>query len=154
VAWAFTVLHELAHLWLGATGVSGGSSDTQIESYCNTVAGEILLPGPEMNELRFLSRASLPETIEAVARFARMRNISRPMVAYKLLRLGFITHKNEGGPSYYVVKRHRLGRALLVLVANSLAEGFLTHTKAGRVLGVNPRNVDPLIHIAGLRGSQ
>jgi hypothetical protein len=101
------------------------------------------------------------------------------MVAYKLRRLGFITHarwgeldknyedewfaaqawpankdKNEGGPSYYVVKRHRLGHALLVLVANSLAEGFLTHTKAGRVLGVNPRNVDPLIHLAGLRGSQ
>jgi Zn-dependent peptidase ImmA (M78 family) len=139
----------------------------------------MLLPGPETNELRFLGRASLPETIEAVARFARMRNISRPMVAYKLLRLGFITQarwgeldkhyedewfaaqawpaskdKNEGGPSYYVLKRHRLGHALLVLVANSLAEGFLTHTKAGRVLGVNPRNVDPLIHIAGLRGSQ
>ena len=177
VAWAFTVLHELTHLWLGATGVSGGSSDTQIESYCNTVAGEMLLPGPETNELRFLGRASLPETIEAVARFARMRNISRPMVAYKLLRLGFITQarwgeldkhyedewfaaqawpaskdKNEGGPSYYVLKRHRLGHALLVLVANSLAEGFLTHTKAGQVLGVKPRNVDPLIYMSGMRG--
>jgi Zn-dependent peptidase ImmA (M78 family) len=179
VAWAFTVLHELTHLWLGATGVSGGSSDTQIESYCNSVAGEILLPEPEMNELHFLRRASLQETVEAVARFARVRNISRPMVAYKLLRVGLITsarwrdldkhyedewiaaqarptskEKSESGPSYYVVKRHRLGRALLDLVRNSVAEGFLTHTKAGRVLGVKPRNVDPLIHMAGMRGSQ
>jgi Zn-dependent peptidase ImmA (M78 family) len=179
VAWAFTVLHELTHLWLGATGVSGGSIGTQIESYCNSVAGEMLLPGPEMNELRFLRRASLQETIEAVAQFARMRNISRPMVAYKLLRVDLITHarwreldkqyedewiaaqaqpaskdKNDGGPSYYVVKRHRLGHALLDLVKNSLVEGFLTHTRAGQVLGVKPRNVDPLIYVPGMRGSQ
>ena len=62
--------------------------------------------------------------------------------------------KNDGGPSYYVVKRHRLGHALLDLVKNSLVEGFLTHTRAGQVLGVKPRNVDPLIYVPGMRGSQ
>jgi Zn-dependent peptidase ImmA (M78 family) len=179
VAWAFTTLHELTHLWLGGTGVSGGSADTQLESYCNSVAGEMLLPQPEINELRFLHRASLQETIEAVAQFASKWKISRAMVAYKLLRVNFITqarwreldkhyedewiatqaqpatkNKKEGGPSYYVVKRHRLGHALLDLVKNSLAEGFLTHTKAGQVLGVKPRNVDPLVYIAGMRGGQ
>jgi Zn-dependent peptidase ImmA (M78 family) len=179
IAWAFTTLHELTHLWLGATGVSGGSADVQLESYCNNVAGEILLPEAEMNELSNLRGASLQKTIEVVDQFASRRKISRPMVAYKLLRVGAITQvrwreldkhyedewnaaraipatkeKNDGGPSYYVVKRHRLGHALLALVKNSLAEGFLTHTKAGRVLGVKPRNVDPLIYVAGMRGSQ
>jgi Zn-dependent peptidase ImmA (M78 family) len=179
VAWAFTTLHELAHLWLGATGVSGGSPDTQLETYCNSVAGEILFPAHEMNQLYFLHRASLQETIGAVAQFASKRKISRAMVAYKLLLVNIITHarwreldkhyedewiaaraqpatkdKNEGGPSYYVVKRHRLGHALLDLVKNSLAEGFLTHTKAGLVLGVKPRNVDPLVYMAGMRGGQ
>jgi Zn-dependent peptidase ImmA (M78 family) len=67
--------------------VSGGSTDTQIESYCNNVAGEMLLPDPEMNELRFLRRASLQETIGAVAQFSNRRKISRAMVAYKLLRV-------------------------------------------------------------------
>ena len=62
--------------------------------------------------------------------------------------------KSEGGPSYYVVKRHRLGHALLDLVKNSLGEGFLTYTRAGQVLGVKPRNVDPLIYMAGMRGGQ
>jgi Zn-dependent peptidase ImmA (M78 family) len=179
VAWAFTTLHELTHLWLGTTGLSGASTDTQLESYCNSVAGEMLLPEPEMNELRFLGRASLQETIGAIAQFASKWKISRAMVAYKLLRVNVITHarwreldkhyedewsaaqakpaikdKSEGGPSYYVVKRHRLGHALLDLVKYSLAEGFLTHTKAGQVLGVKPRNVDPLIYMAGMRGSQ
>lgn len=163
VAWAFTVLHELTHLWLGATGVSNGSIGDQLESYCNSVAGEILLPEPEMKELRFLSRASLQDTVGAVAQFAGRRNISRAMVAYKLLRVNIITHarwgelnkhyedewraaqaqpasrdKNQGGPSYYILKRHRLGHAILDLVKNSLVEGFLTHTRAGRVLGVSP----------------
>jgi Zn-dependent peptidase ImmA (M78 family) len=179
VAWAFTVLHELTHLWLGATGVSGGAPDTQLESYCNSVAGEVLLPELEMNELRFLRRASLEETVEVVARFAGARKISRAMVAYKLLRVDIISRlrwqeldkhyedewaasqanktakpDQEGGPSYYVVKRHRLGHALLDLVKNSLAEGFLTHTRAGQVLGVKPRNVDPLIYVAEMRGGQ
>ncbi len=179
IAWAFTTLHELTHIWLGATGVSGGITDTQLEGYCNSVAGEILLPEPEMSELRFLRRASIQETIRAIAQFAIRRKISRAMVAYKLVRVNVITHarwreldkyyedewiaaqaapatkdKNEGGPSYYVVKRHRLGHALLELVKNSLAEGFLTHTKAGQVLGVKARNVDPLIYIGGMRGGQ
>jgi len=177
VAWAFTSLHELTHLWLGTTGVSGGNADTQLEAYCNSVAGEILLPDQEMNELHFLRRASLQVTIAAIAEFANSRKISRPMVAYKLLRVNVITRarwqeldryygdewttaqarerigdKDEGGPNYYVVKRHRLGRALLGLVEASLAEGFLTHTKAGQVLGVNPRNVDPLISLLGAGG--
>jgi hypothetical protein len=70
VAWAFTVLHELTHVWLGTTGVSGGSPDTRIENYCNNVAGEVLLPTSEMDELRFLGRASVEETIQVLAQFA------------------------------------------------------------------------------------
>ncbi|MGC8549552.1 MAG: XRE family transcriptional regulator [Acidobacteriaceae bacterium] len=177
VAWSFTVLHELTHLWLGTTGVSGEEADTQLEIYCNSVAGEILLPEHEMSDLRSLRRAPFDSTVETIAQFANERKISRAMVAYKLLRIGAIPrarweelrehynkeweakqarkpprNKEEGGPNYYVVKRHRLGHALLNLVGNSLAEGLLTHSKAGQVLGVKPRNVDPLIHMAGTGG--
>jgi Zn-dependent peptidase ImmA (M78 family)/transcriptional regulator with XRE-family HTH domain len=179
VAWAFTTLHELTHLWLGTTGVSGGNADTQIESYCNSVAGEMLLPEAEMANLRFLRRASLDETVGAIAQFATSRKISRAMVAYKLFRVDIITQarwreldehyadewnaaqaqpaskeKKDGGPSYYVVKRHRLGHAVVDLVKNSLAEGFLTYTRASQVLGVKPRNVDPLIYTTGTRGGR
>ena len=179
VAWSFTALHELTHLWLGATGVSSGSTEAAIEAYCNAVAGEILLPEAGMNDLRSIQRISLPETIEAISRFAREWKVSRPMIAYKLFREGVISRtrwqeldrhyetewiavqaqaasadRGEGGPSYYVVKRHRLGRALLDLVKNSLAEGFITPSKAGQVLGVKPRNVAPLIYATGMRGGQ
>src|SRR6185312_3972790 len=47
-AWSFTLLHELAHLWLGATGVSGGLPESRIERFCNDVAAAFLLPNPEL----------------------------------------------------------------------------------------------------------
>ena len=179
IAWAFTVFHELAHLWLGATGVSGETVGTPLESYCNSVAGEILLPQHEMNELRDLRSAPFRKAIDEISLFAKARKISRAMVAYKLFRTNLISRerwqeldkhykdewaasqeqsksrdKDQGGPDYYVVKRHRLGYALLDLVRNSLTEGILTYTRAGQVLGVKPRNVEPLIAMAGMRGGR
>ena len=176
-AWSFTAFHEAVHLWLGNTGVSSMSTDAQIERYCNEVAGEILLPGSEINELAHLERAPVDKAADAVSLFARARNLSGPLVAYKLLRSGVISQtawrnldahftrerlaarerrpradENEGGPSYYVVKRHRLGPALLDLVGRSLGGEALTYTRAAQVLGVKPRNVDPLIHGTPVRG--
>lgn len=171
-AWSFTALHEVAHLWLGTTGVSGASIEARIERYCNDVAGELLLPTAEIRTLANLRRAPLASIIETVSTFATARKISRAMVAYKLLRADVITQAtwrqvadhyrqewiasrmreeeeadsgSSGGPSYYVVKRHRLGNALLETVRRSLGEGILTHTKAAQILGVKPRNVDPLL---------
>ena len=47
----FTLLHELAHIWIGASGVSGPQSDVEgksreakIEEFCNDVAARFLLP--------------------------------------------------------------------------------------------------------------
>lgn len=171
-AWPFTALHEFAHLWLGATGVSGASVEARIERYCNDVAGEILLPAAEVTRLLAgLRRAPFAEAVETITAFANERNISRAMVAYKLFRAEVISETawrklaehfrqqwlksqintepgdgSKGGPSYYVVRRHRLGDALLDLVRGSLGEGILTPAKAGLVLGVKPRNVDPLLH--------
>jgi len=175
-AWSFTLLHEVVHLWLGTTGVSGTSAETQIERYCNDVAGEVLLPTAEINELANLRQATLAQVTEQVSLFARSRRISWAMVAFKLLQSGIIREgtwqeltdrlrrdwlasrakaaeleRGEGGPSYYVVRRHRLGPALLDLVRRSLGEGLLTYTRAGQVLGVKPRNVDPLLHGTELR---
>jgi hypothetical protein len=62
------------------------------------------------------------------------------------------TTGESGGPSYYVVKRHRLGDALLDLIRRSLGEGIITYTKAAQVLGVKPTRVDPLIYGTLLEG--
>jgi Zn-dependent peptidase ImmA (M78 family) len=176
-AWSFTALHELAHLWLGQTGISGTDDENRIERYCNDVAGAVLLPASEIRQLAPVLRLSVPAVAEQIGSFAQARRVSRAMVAYKLYRAGMIgkttwaalnqrfndeylqfkqrdaekNKKAEGGPNYYIVRRHRVGHALLGLVRRSLDEGTITYTKASRVLGVKARNVEPLLSMRGAR---
>lgn len=169
VAWSFTLLHELAHLWLGKTGVSGGSfAASRLEQFCNDVASQYLLPDAELRQFGDVGRDSAT-ALRAIAPFAAARKVSRPLVAYRLFRGGVIDRRfwqdvddalrderereaarerpdgDEGGPSYYVVRRHRLGPALINFVRRNLDEGALTPTRASRILGVRPRSVEPLV---------
>jgi len=166
-AWAFTLLHELCHIWLGATGVSGSSAEVAVEQFCNDVAGRFFLPSSELRALADLRGASFDTVVARINDFAEQRNISRSMVAYKLLREGIIerdlwsrltavyrsqwkaaravererNRDREGGPNYYVVRRHRLGEALVTLAGRMLAERAMSPSKAGKVLGVKASNV-------------
>jgi Zn-dependent peptidase ImmA (M78 family) len=168
-AWSFTAVHELVHLWLGTTGISGAEGKNLIERYCNDVAGEVLVPTEDLSGLSRL--ATFEDAVKAITQRADSYRISRTMLSYRLLRAGMIARSlwavlhnhfteewvlykqhqadkqraEESGPSYYVVRRHRVGPALLGLVRRSLDEGVITYTKAGRVLGVKPRNVEPLL---------
>jgi Zn-dependent peptidase ImmA (M78 family) len=176
---SFTLIHELAHVYLGQSGVSGSpdlvresSAEGRIEQFCNDVAGLVLLPKSfalqRPIELAAGDQHSAGNYIQAVARHWV---VSEPLVAYRLRRLGWISatlYKNlsnsyaarwssykasakaarqmqEGGPSYYVLKQSRLGDALVDVVRRTLRESRVTHTKAAKVLGVNPSSVEPLL---------
>jgi Zn-dependent peptidase ImmA (M78 family) len=175
-AWPFTAMHEVAHLWLGTTGISGTDTTDKIEQYCNDVAGEILLPTEELKALSNIS--SFETAVKDITAFADQWRVSRSMVAFKLYRTGKINHAlwsrlgkkfhddflafkqkesekkkaSDTGPDYYVVRRHRIGTALLGLVRRALDDGNLTYTKASRVLGVKPGNVEPLLATGANRG--
>ncbi|XSG84586.1 MAG: ImmA/IrrE family metallo-endopeptidase [Methylohalobius sp. ZOD2] len=45
----FTLIHELAHIWIGKSGISDASPDThrKEEVFCNAVAAEFLVPEKE-----------------------------------------------------------------------------------------------------------
>jgi Zn-dependent peptidase ImmA (M78 family) len=169
-AWSFTLLHELTHLWLGSTGVSGRSVDQQIEKFCNDVAAAFLLPTSELPTVGVTPNMPAEAAVSLINTFATERHLSRTMVAYSLYRASLITdstwgalsawfltqwrksrdarresQKGSEGPNYYVVRRHRLGQALLHFVARNLQEGSLTPTRASKVLGVKPRSVAPLL---------
>lgn len=174
-AWSFTLLHELAHLWLGASGVSGGLPESRIERFCNDVAAVFLLPNPELEFVGVDRNSDLAKAARLISDFATARHLSRSMVAYRLFRAGKIGEpawrdltarfreewlaqraargeRRGTGPDYYVVRRSRLGSALLHFTARHLNGGTLTPTKAGKVLGVKPRNVVPLLNVAALGG--
>lgn len=170
-AWIFTLLHEITHLLLGTTGISGAQADKDIERFCNDVAGEFLLPTDEVRSLAVADNTSLAQAVDLISEFARHRLVSRAMVTFKLLRTRKITwqtwkildgtfqdisrrerekykaqqKKQDNGPSYYVVRRHRLGKALLALIHRTLDAGTISPVKAAKALGVKPRSVYPLL---------
>ena len=52
---------------------------------------------------------------------------------------------SAGGPDWYIVRRHRLGSALLSVARQGIADGSLSPTRAARMLGVKPMAVYPLL---------
>ena len=99
---AFTLLHELAHIWLGQTGVSGmvgeGEAKTPqgaIEQFCNDVAGRFLLPDQAFAARPDFTAADLPRAMAAIARMAEAWRVSEPMVAHRMHRMKWIS-----GPTY------------------------------------------------------
>ncbi|WP_245279801.1 ImmA/IrrE family metallo-endopeptidase [Rhizobium leguminosarum] len=171
-AWSFTLLHELAHIWLGQTGVSGGRPSSAIETLCNDVAGRILLPQVELASEPSLIGAPLDRVVARITDIASTRQVSYSMVAYKLYREGVIdqdmwtsvtsvfrtqwlkskaaqrdrAREADGGPNYYVVRRHKLGNRLVDLAKRMLADGALSPSKAAAILGVKPSNVYSLMN--------
>jgi Zn-dependent peptidase ImmA (M78 family) len=168
-AWCFTLLHELAHLWLGKTGVSSAFSDSGVEKFCNDVASDILLPNSDLNELT-PDLGDFQTLADEIYNFASSNNISSGLVAYRLLRSAYINQAmwlrlvsyykerwvqlkgrqkeanrdQGGGPSFYVVRRNKLGDALVSFVERMTNSGALTPTRASVLLGVKPIRVQKL----------
>jgi Zn-dependent peptidase ImmA (M78 family) len=176
-AWSFSLLHELCHILLGETGVSGGIPAPGVEEFCNSVAAEFLLPGRELRHFYNERKPSTDQLSAWISDLAGALNVSRTMVALRLLRNALISEdkwealsrdfkaqwlqsrdrsrelakEKDGGPTFYVVRRHRLGAGLLSTTKRLLRSGVLTTGKSARVLGVKPTQVGPML---GIEASQ
>ncbi len=174
-AWTFTLLHELVHVLLGQSGVGSVRVESDVETFCDSVAGRFLLPAAEL-DLLDLNEAIQSDIAFAgqISEFGNDRNLSRSMVAFRACQAGLISQdsfnrlyamfrrqwaqersrrrdKNrrtgDGGPDYYVVRRHRLGRTLPILVRRTMGTGALSTAKAAKVLGVKPTQVEALLEM-------
>ena len=61
-----------------------------IEQFCNDVASHFLLPTEEITQLNVEESTDIKDSELRVSDFARQRNLSSSMVAYKLYRFGKI----------------------------------------------------------------
>lgn len=107
----FSLMHELAHLMLHASGVSnirtipgGLSAEEQVEVYCNQVAAAALMP-----KLSFLSEHELAGQDEpsenwdeeSISNLARKYSVSREAIVRRLLTFGLTTER------FYTMKRQQ-----------------------------------------------
>ena len=167
-AWSFTLLHELAHVFLGQSDISGYGSKDATERLCDDVAARFLLKAVDLDQLQITDHTPFETIIQRIGQTAEKLKVSRKMLAYNLWRSGHFRaplyerleerfdrdredqrrqtkEKAKGGADYYVVKRHRLGSELVKTVDRMMAAGALTAPKAAQVLGVRPTNVPRLV---------
>jgi Zn-dependent peptidase ImmA (M78 family)/transcriptional regulator with XRE-family HTH domain len=170
-AWSFTLLHEFCHLMLGYSGISDVYGSTPVEQFCNDVASRLLVSDHELLEVARSVGTADADRAQLISNLARKAKVSRTLVAYRFYKLdtfdflefsrlrdGFYAdwksqresrrqraRQQEGGPNYYVVRRHRIGGGLLSTVGYLVRSGALTTSKAGQVLGVKARNVSQLL---------
>lgn len=178
-ALCFSLVHELAHLWLGESGVSGGLPTSDIEQFCDDVASEFLLPEEELKSFVPDKPIELDSLEEQLSMFADDRNVSSSMVAYKLYRNGIISFQNwtilkdrfrrhwteerrrrrqearasddGSAPGYWTIRQHRIGHGLLNTTARLVGSGEISTSEASTILGVKPQQVGSLMEAAGIQ---
>ncbi len=151
----FTLAHELAHIWVGATGVSdahaGQVPGQKIERWCNQVAAELLMP---MEELRaaYQRNAPIPNEIQ---RLAREFKVSTLVALRRLYDSGFITEtalwqyyreeqerlrtlkdRSSRRGNFYRSLGARTSKRFVRAVVSSTLEGLTSFPEAFRMLGV------------------
>ena len=154
----FTLVHELAHLWSGTSGVSNpmpgdAPESPAVERFCNRVAGELLapktvfLPAWQRHE-----DVALSERAQALAQEFRVSAfvvlirayeldlISRPALdeAYQQAQQAAtaVEAKTSGGGDFYRTLRSRNGRVLVDEVLLALRQGETLYREAATLLNV------------------
>lgn len=151
----FTLAHELAHVWLGETGVSdtqaGQVPERLIEKWCNQVAAELLMPLAEL-QVSFNSDESIPNAIQGLAREFK---VSTLVALRRLFDAGYLTQAalwqhyrdeqqrlqelkesgSSGGDFYNSLGARTSKRFAKAIVASTL-EGLTSFPDAYRMLGV------------------
>lgn len=138
----FTLIHELAHIWIGQSGVSDAKPNTNRaeEVLCNAIAAEFLVPADE-----FLTHwQELPDWQLNLPVLEARFHVSRWVLARRALTLQKITQqqyqsyidsvqrdyrdreRTDGGPTYY--RTHK------VQVSERFAKALVSETLSGRVL--------------------
>lgn len=151
----FTLAHELAHLWLGATGVSdteaGQVPEQGIERWCNQVAAELLMP---LEALRVAYQPGTPVPDE-IQRLAREFKVSTLVALRRLFDAGFLDqarlwqhYRDEharlraleqhgtGGGDFYRTLSARTSKRFARAIVTSTLEGQTLFQDAFRMLGV------------------
>lgn len=151
----FTLVHELAHIWIGSSGVSSGGVDAgrQEEAFCNAVAGEFLVPETVFRKLWSDESDWTSQLAEQAARF----KVSRLVIARRACDLGLITRqsyrdfylaeleayrsKEKSGGSYYAnagaKNSHRFSKAVL----SETKRGSMLLRDAATLLGIQPSKI-------------
>lgn len=150
----FTLFHELAHLYLGESGISnvgvGQFSEQEIERWCNAVAAEFLMPMEEtldeynanvpiLDEFQRLAKVFKVSSLVALRRLYEAKKINqRDFWMYfqeEVNRISQVQASGSGGGDFYRTLGVRVGNRFAKAVVTSTLEGQTLFRDAFRMLG-------------------
>lgn len=153
-AQVFTLAHELAHIWVGQSGVSNpdyrlraGQQTNGVDRFCDQVATELLVPNRD-----FVLRWSEQEDVDAnVRRLARHYRVSELVILRRALETGMVDESDyrehyasrsgrkgggEGG-SYYRNILVRNSTTFTLSLLGAVADNRVSYRDAAILLNVN-----------------
>lgn len=143
----FTIIHETAHIMLGISAGHAGdefSNYNAIETYCDNVAAEFLVPADIIRkiwngDIKELSRKFKVSEIVVARRAHDLKLMSD--IAYKTFWLEYnkrpVNKKNDGhGGSFYLTSVKRVGKLFAIHVRNAVNNHQLSYTDAYRLTGL------------------
>ena len=147
----FTLAHELAHVWLGESALSDVSPSSapsqRVESWCNRVAAEFLVPlaalrealphGDALDEVSALARRFKVSTLVILRRLLDARRLAREAFeeAYEAELAHLRALPRTSGGDFYLTLGARAGKTFARALVISTLEGRTSFTEAFRLLG-------------------
>jgi len=151
----FTLIHELAHIWVGQDGVSNFEAlqptPNDVEQYCNKVAAEFLVPEVELRSIW----QQAPQGQERYDFLARRFKVSGIVTARRSLDLGLISRneffefynawldderrqqqRTTSGGSFWNNQNVRVGKRFGEAVVRAVKEGRLLYRDAYALTGM------------------
>lgn len=167
----FTLAHELAHVWLGETGLDDVSpsprSADATERWCNRVAAEFLVPTDALHQA---VRAS-DNLIASLDRLAHVFKVSTLVILRRLHEISLMTEEDfrdtyddelervldlaaqrtGTGGNFYNTQPVRVSKLFARSILASTLEGHTLHRDAFRLLGFKRQaTFDELTHRLGV----
>lgn len=152
----FTLIHELAHIWIGSSGISNvsPSNNRHEEVFCNAVAGEFLVPKARLTPLWQVHDDWIAQLPALAATFY----VSKLVVARRACDLGFIStedygryyvaelnahrdQKKAGSGDFYKTVRAKNSKRFSHAVLAETLSGRLLLRDAGKLLGMQPAKI-------------
>lgn len=173
----FSILHELAHVWVGENSfynatIHADIENREVEKFCNAVAAELLVPTKSFLEKWQSDHDDILDKIEKIAKSFRC---SRFVVARKALDYGKISQeiyeqtvkeltnqfkewqerqkesKGTGG-DYYRNLASKIDRNFVTALARSASEGRTQYTEIYRLTNTNRKTFGRLLETVGGAG--
>jgi Zn-dependent peptidase ImmA (M78 family)/DNA-binding XRE family transcriptional regulator len=149
----FTFAHEIAHIWIGESGISNPNLSVKsteqanrTEIFCNRIAAEVLVPRGSFIS-HWSNRRDASENVTLLARFYRVSSLVVARQGYDLnlmgrdefyqqLKKSYKGKTSKGGGNYYMNLFARNSPTLTATITRALSEGSILYNEAAMLLGV------------------